>query len=52
MLLNFGGEFKHFHVERLWSVGKVQVEVLASEKIFFFFFQIEDELMPRDASSD
>ena len=53
MLLNFGGEFKHFHVERLWSIGQVQVEVLASEtNFFFFFFQIEDELMPRDASSD
>ena len=51
MLLNFGGEFKHFHVERLWSIGQVQVEVPASETIFFFF-QIEDELMPRDASSD
>ena len=52
MLLNFGGEFKHFHVERLWSIDQVRVEVLASETIFFFFFQIEDELMPRDASSD
>ena len=51
MLLNFRGEFKHFHVERLWSIGQVRVEVLASETKIFFF-QIEDELMPRDASSD
>ena len=35
----------------LKGYGQVRVEVPASEANFFFF-QIEDELMPRDASSD